>query len=454
MWKKIASFLAACVVLLCLVLVLWNLLETQPVEAVAGPDEASFAGRVIALSDVDQQATAYADGILAPLPLAKDTLSVVQVEDKFARATGRLPVSNSVVGWPQSLAVSSDGRMAYVSEVRGAPSKDIQRVPSVYEGLPTGHLLSAVDISGENPTLVWSESVGENLSSVSLRLDDKMLVLGSQEDGKELVFWLLDDFGVPSRSVKLGLEIPSFDSVRPGIRSVTWHPSGEFLAVNLSDRAVAFYRLHYGEEGLPDSLERLGEPVESGPSLTAGAFHPEGRFYLIPDVGWGTMSKPTDYVFNKKGRLVVIEFSPQGRHKTIGSTQVGRSPEGFALSPSGDRIVTVNMNRTYLPQRLPAMLFPGRELNSLTLLSFDSETGETEVLDEQGFTGLLPEDACFDAEGRNLAVAVFHHRDREREQGFIEFWSVAEDRLQKTSSEVPLARGVHELEWAAAVQAR
>ena len=113
------------------------------------------------------------------------------------------------------------------------------------------------------------------------------------------------------------------------------------------------------------------------------------------------------------------------------------------MSPDGSRLVAVNMNRTYLPDSIPARWFPGRDTASLSLIAFDAERGQGQVLDEAHFEGLLPEDAVFDADGDAIAVAIFHLRGGD--QGLVEFWTVTDDRLQRSGYRLPVARGAHDL---------
>lgn len=410
---------------------------------VGGPP--SFEGTVAVLSDLDQQAAAYADGVLNQLEGRSDTLSLVGLaEGTKPKVLGTALVSNSVIGWPMSIAASPDGERVYVVEVRGTPPTDVDQVDNVFDDLPTGRLLSVVDIRDRQaPKVLWSEPFASNPSSIAVRDDGRMLAAGSDEHGAELVLVALDESGLPTQRYAFPIDIDP-GSNRAGVRAVSWHPSGDFLALNNSDRYVEFHQIEYDDAGKPLGVTRVGNAVGAGETLTAGEFHPGGRFFLIPDVTWGDMSSPADYLLNDRGGLVVVEFDEEGQHKLVGRTEVGRSPEGFAISRSGDRVVTLNMNRTYLPNRFPAVLFPGLDSNSLTLLSFNPTSGDATVLDERGFGGLLPEDVVFDADDDALAVVVYERRE-DPTHGFIEYWRLERDRLVPTGHRVPVARGAHGL---------
>ncbi|MEM9123918.1 MAG: hypothetical protein AAGB03_11440, partial [Pseudomonadota bacterium] len=193
------------------------------------------------------------------------------------------------------------------------------------------------------------------------------------------------------------------------------------------------------------TLAQVGDGVTVGETLTAGAFHPSGDWFLIPDVAWGSNSKPADFLFNGRGALVTIRFDANGLHSLNEVAQVGRSPEGFAISPDGLRVVTVNMNRTYLPSGFPTALIPGRIVSSLSLLAFDPSSGTTTLLDEKGYRGALPEDAVFDAKGTSLGVTLYEQPSLNDSRGFVEWWDIEDDTLVRTGQVTPVVRGVHDL---------
>lgn len=96
----------------------WHAAHAQrlaPAEDVA----VGFAGRLLALSDADQIAGAYADGVLNKVAGVEDSLAVVEVVDGEPRLRGRVAASNSVVSWPDVLARHPRLPLAYVAETRG-----------------------------------------------------------------------------------------------------------------------------------------------------------------------------------------------------------------------------------------------------------------------------------------------------------------------------------------------
>ncbi|BBM88196.1 hypothetical protein [Candidatus Uabimicrobium amorphum] len=404
-----------------------------------------FEGKaLIGVSDADQIATAYANGVLQRLPGLSDTLTTVKLPLNPNRPQmSTINVSNSVVSWPQIVDVSKDGLYAFVVETRSVPS--VSKVDNVYTDLPVGSFLTVIDMRDLGfPRIVEQQPIATNPTSIMVLPSKNLLAITSEESGRELCLASFRDgrvgelsfFSIPNRQ---------HQHFRGGVRAVAWHPSGNYLAFNISDREIAFYRVNY-TDGRPTSVTLVGENITAGDYISAGSFTPNGRFYIIPDLKWG--DKQTDYLFNPHGRIISIAFSESGEHHISSVKKVGYSPEGFAMSPDGSLLVTVNMNRTYLPDKFPASIWPYRKRSSLTLAKLDNNTGEIEIIDEYGFNGLLPEDAVFDASGRNLAVAIYHNREDEPREGFIEFWNVDKSgtpKLKRTGYKIPCMRGLHDL---------
>ena len=105
-----------------------------------------LSGRFIAaLGDADMSASAFATGDLGDRDTgAHDTLTLITLPIQEPETPfGQIEVSNSALGPATGLAVTADGKYAFVTEFRGhAP--DVART---VDQLPKGKLLTAVDLS-------------------------------------------------------------------------------------------------------------------------------------------------------------------------------------------------------------------------------------------------------------------------------------------------------------------
>ena len=411
---------------------------------------AQFDGRaLIAIADVDMPAAGYVDGRLQPIAGAGDSL-VVFPSPIGAGAPVSVPASNSVMAWPGSLDLSPDGRFAYVAELRAAPPGSLEKMRDVYDEMPAGKLLTAVDITdASRPKLVGAVDVGGVPTSVHVAPSNAFALVSVKDRADGLVAVVLEA-GTPTRVIRLGFSSPisAKRDIDDGVMFVRLAPDGRTFVVNLANTHVAFGRLDIGPDGLPTSAQIVGAPLAVGEWLTIARWSNDGRHAVFADVAWG--EKPIDAALNGPGALISIAYDEAGEHRVASTAQVSLSPEGFDMNRAGDLFVAVNMERTYLPDGLPYSLFGRRSHSSLSLVAFDAATGALKTADGPvGFEGVLPEDAVFDADGDMIAVAVFHDRAKRPDHGWVEFFRVetknGAPRLFPTGRRLITPRGAHDL---------
>jgi len=412
------------------------------------PQPPPFAGQALVIaSDADMVATAYADAKLDRVEGVNDALTVVPLPlnpDNPALAT--VPVSNSVMSWPQIIAVSPDGQRAYVVEVRSHPADGIQEFDTI-DQMPDGRTVTVIDIADPlRPEIIESVDVGRNPEHVSISPDGRFLAINLEEPGRELVIIQRQADGRLGRRWYFPLPI---DGTHQDNRAAIWHPSGEYLAMTQDgNRRIGFYRVQV--EGDEVTVSLVGEPLELGNHLSNPRFTSDGRFLLVPDLKWSLYGNSAlSALLNPKGEMIAVRFDPTSAEspEVVSRAEVGLSPEGFALSPDNTLIVTVNMRRTYLPSAIPA--WRGKPFSSLSLVKFDPASGQLiTVGEEYGFEGLLPEQAAFDATGNALAVVVYHYREPSPRTGAIEFWNVILEEtphLERTDYTIDVVRGAHDI---------
>jgi DNA-binding beta-propeller fold protein YncE len=410
---------------------------------VSGQVHPPFRGTLLVASDADQTGTAYADQRINRVAGINDSLSLLRFDPDGNPTRRALHVSNSVISWPSVIAHSPDGRLAYIVETRAPFVGNEQKVKNVYQDMPQGAQVTVVDISAPDSfRILQKKAVGINLSTVSVNAKGDLLVTSSQEKGKELVIARLAG-GRLDQVYTFPVSGLDRKGINGGVHFVTFHPSLDVIALIRDNRYLRFFEVNRTNGQL--TIEPLGEELLLGKVLSVGNFTPDGRFFLVTDVGWG--DSQLGNVLNSRGRLISVRFDTGGAHGQVSAVKVGLSPEGFDISPDGKWAVTANMRRTYLPKGFPFSLFAARRYASLSLVKIDPATGQLKVTGpEYGFEGELPEDAVFDLDGRNLAVAIYNQRfESFPRQGYIEFWRLEEEQLVRTARKVALTRGPHSL---------
>lgn len=429
----------------------YGLLQTiEPISIapIVAQSPASFMGRALLIaSDADMVATAYADAKLDRVVGIEDTLTVVELPLNVAKpAIAQMQVSNSVMSWPQIMAVSPNGQRAYVAEVRSRPADEIQEFENI-DQMPDGAKVTVIDIANPlQPKAIESVSVGRNPEHLSISPDGRFLAVNLEDPGRELLIITLQADGRLGQRSYFPMSI---DGTRQDNRAAIWHPSGNYLAMTQDrNRNIGFYQVN--RKGDRIAVTPMGKPLTVGNHLSSARFTTDGRFLLVPDLKWSTKpNSQLSLLINPKGEMIAIRFEPESGElpEVVSRVEVGLSPEGFALSPDNSLIATVNMRRTYLPNRLPA--WRGKPYSSLSLVKFDRNSGQlTTVGTEYGFEGLLPEQATFDASGKSLAVAIYNYREPSPKKGAIEFWNViagGDPKLERTNYKIDITRGAHDL---------
>ncbi|MEO1252405.1 MAG: hypothetical protein AAFW81_08675 [Pseudomonadota bacterium] len=401
-----------------------------------------FEGRFIAVSDADMTATAYADGVLEPVGDADAATLFVN-----GAPAGAAFASNSVISWPQIVDVSPSG-LVYVVESKAPAPEGVKRYDDVYTEFPEGNAMTVLRASASGlETVSVTQDVGLNLQSIEIARNGAFAVVGSEEDGAELVVLALDADGRIAERRAIDLD-PSYkeDDLEKRVRAIHLSPDGAMIAVNVANRRVQFYELELDASGVPSGARRFGAPSDDvGRRLSVGKWTQDGRHFVITDVNWPEAT--VGMLVQGPGKLVSLAppANQNGTPLVVSEARVGRSPEGFSFSLDGRYAASVNMERTYLPAIPPLAIWQGRRRYSVSLLTV-SDAGALSEISRVYKAGILPEDVIFDETGENLAVAVFHRRKgADRERGFIDFFSIENDALKSQGVTQAVARGAHDL---------
>lgn len=412
---------------------------------------------IVSISDADMSAPALITGRLDPQEDGiEDTLTVITLPiQEPTTPFAQIGVSNSVFGPPNSLAVTRDGRTAFVIETRGpAPAG----ATSVKE-LPRGRKLFAIDLSNPLKPAVqsWVEIGNDEQNSEPLSVDvhpDGDLVAIARRAAHEPIVM------VPFQDGKFGVgfafELGGIDDSSAAPSAVVWRPGGRHFAVTLPDRdQVVFYEF-VREPDQEIGLRLWGAPVDVGKYPISGAFTPDGRFFITTEAQWGKDVEDFS-VGAPEGRVSVIRLSTEPTeaineigqpvrpvvHVVVASAPVGISAQGIAISPDGRLVVTANLRRSFLPDSDPRLTRGG----SLSLLALDPASGKLTPAGEYQMDA-MPVGLSFDAKGDFIVTTLFRSFDPQSSPRFGElgFWRViggGNPSLEKTSIYVGVGKGPH-----------
>jgi len=406
-------------------------------------------GYLVSISDSDMVASAYTDGKLGPRE-GEDRLSIIDLSGKPGdyRAI-EVPASNSVGVPPAVLSVDSAGQFAYIIETFKPRPSDSR--PHTFSDLKAGNLMTVYSLQDkQNPHLIAKHSIASRPDSVDISPDGKWLLItyqpGLHGTQKPLGIYRMEGGHIKAQ------HFPSLPNWREGDRLIyaSWSPDGNTVAlINNSKAEVSFLRF----DADTAKVNQWGNTVSVGKAPLLGNFSEDGQHFLVNNLFWGPdvqgkwNEAPNGTIANI--HINIEGNSNQPRHSLTSQVMTGPSPEGFAISPSGEFVAAINMERSWLPYNDPRQSW----FSSITLIKRDPKTGAMNTLHTTAYDGILPESAVFDNSGQYLAVTTFDHYDHAIPGGSIDFFRVVSDPLNaerkmvmKTRWSVPVARGPHTLQ--------
>ncbi len=391
------------------------------------------AQNLLVLSDADMIASTYEDGILNKNFNIEDSLTVITFNGSNYKKD-QIHVSNSVISWPAIMTYSTVSKTAYVAESIGVHHIKENRVKVLREELPRGEIISVVDLSNpQNPNLVQKERLGNKVLSVSVNHDGTLLAASTVIEDKGLFLMELENGKIISR---YAIDNETFGTnIRAS--SIFFHPSENILAVNVDNKYLGYYEVVKIDETL--QLKQIGQKVKVSIRWSEGKWFKNGDFFAICDYAFTGLAVP------RNGSIKTVSFDQKnGDHSIISSVETGLSNEGFDLSPDNNYIISVNMERSFLPLEFPDSL---TIKPTLTLIKVNPNNGEMVRLGNNvEFEGALPEDAAFDSESNTIAVVSFHEMGEIHPiTGKVEFWEIQDDKLTQLDLVIPLTRGPHAL---------
>jgi DNA-binding beta-propeller fold protein YncE len=430
---------------------LWTIMVAAAAAACArGEDPLAdtrlFSGDLLLLVDADMPAYAYADGRLDPR--IEDVDAVHLIPSAPSPVLGPPAAApNSVTHWPAAMAVASSGREVYVVEYAGGAPDGVEHADDVAEALGPGRLLTTLRLDDGVLAPVASLELVAAPTAVDVAADGRTLVVSTVDPEAALVFLAVEDGRTDIVHIA-SLSFPEGVGADQGlVTAARFSPDGAFVAVNLGSAGVDVLRVERDATGRVAAVRSTGARVIVGDLLSSLRWSNDGRFIYALDTGWG--AGQLSRVFNGRGAVHVVSVDAAGgAAHVLQSEPAGFSPENFALCPQGDRLVTLNMERTYLPGGIPTGLFPRRDASSISLFAVSPDTGLlTRAGPDLSFRGVLPQGIAFDADGDDLAVSVFQDHDADSVRGWVEFFRIdgegADARVRRTGKALATPRGAH-----------
>jgi len=310
-------------------------------------------------------------------PPGKDTISIVDISDREApKILVNLSLMNTIVGPPVNLAITPDERLAIV-----ANSLNWVHEGAAWKPAPDNKLY-VIDLKASPPKHIATVEVGKQPSGLSINARGDLALVANREDKSISVL-----------SIQ-GTEVKLLDMVDMGdvVAHVAFTPDGKrALAVKFPNHKVAVLNV----EGQKVTYAKYDMPVGLWPYNIEVT--PNGKLALTADNGnSGRSDGHIDTV-----SVIDLEANPPS---VIDRVVVGDSPEGLAISPTGEIAVAVMLSGSDGPKNAWFYHRNGR----VAVLKIDgkkvTKVGEVEVCG-------APEGVVFSSDGKYLYVGNFLDQD-------------------------------------------
>ncbi len=264
-------------------------------------------------------ATAVADNPPA------DTVNIIDLSASPPKVIGEVKVPTSVVGPPQSVAVSMDESYALVTGAFRIDPTDPKRV------VPND-ALSVIDLKANPTTVLATLQAGKGAAGVSINRAGTLALVANRNEGTVSVFTISGNTLTPAGKIDFG----NADS---GPCHAAFTPDGKMALVTRDgDHKISI-------------LSVDGKTITDTKKFMVGGYRPygveisaKGDVAVVGNQGGGQGDADTVTVIDLKA-------SPP---RVVDNITVGQTPEGVAISGDGAYVAVTVMNGSNRPKTHPA----------------------------------------------------------------------------------------------------
>lgn len=341
-------------------------------------------------------------GTYPPDPPA-DTLTVLDASKRPPEVVATVEVQHTIHGPPQSVAITPDGTLAFVS----APDQ------YDYEAKRQTKLsfIQVIDLTAEPPKVVDKVDAGAHPQALAITPDGSLL-LATTLDGTVVVLAIE---GMKVRLVdKIGLS------------------QGKLAGVAITADGRAAIVANRDEQGLSvlgiegRKVADTGERVSSGVTPYAVDVSADGRWAVVSNVGLAAIDGRTGTLYGDADTVTLVDTSRRP-FRAVQHLTVPSIPEGVAISPDGRYVAALCMDGSSLTPDNPGHNPRG------SLVLFRIQQGQAKRVSSIK-TGTAPQGVVFTKDSRRLLVQM--NVDRA-----IAVYEIRGGRLRDTKEWIELTGG-------------
>jgi DNA-binding beta-propeller fold protein YncE len=321
----------------------------------------------ILVSANDNKAVLVNGANVVPANPAADTISIIDLGVSPPKLIGEVKAPASVIGPPQSVAISRDETFALVTGAfKVDPADPKKAIPD--------NKLSVIDLKTKPPAVIATLEAGLGAAGVSINNAGTLALVANRSEGTVSVFTVSGNKLTPAGKIQLG------DS-KSGPSHVAFTPDGKSALVTRDgDNRV--------------SILTVGNKVEDSKAFMVGGIRPysleispKGDVAVFSNQGGGQGDIDVINVIDLKAKPPRI----------VDTISVGQTPEGVGMSSDGKYIAVTVMNGSNRPKDHPAF-------NDFGLLQVYSVNGTTLRKVAQAKVGHWCQGAAFSKNNKTVVI--------------------------------------------------
>jgi DNA-binding beta-propeller fold protein YncE len=322
----------------------------------------------ILVSANDNKAVLINGANVVPANPAADTVSIIDLGVSPPKLIGEVKAPASVIGPPQSVAISRDESFALVTGAfKVDPADPKKAIPD--------NKLSVIDLKAKPPAVIAILEAGLGAAGVSINNAGTLALVANRSEGTVSVFTIAGNKLTPAGKIQLG------DS-KSGPSHVAFTPDGKSALVTRDgDNRVSILTID-------------GNKVEDSKAFMVGGVRPysleigpKGDVAVFSNQGGGQGDNDVINVIDLKAKPPRI----------VDTISVGQTPEGVGMSSDGKYVAVTVMNGSNRPKDHPAF-------NDFGLLQVYSVNGTTLSKIAQAKVGHWCQGAAFSKNNKTVVI--------------------------------------------------
>ncbi len=250
-----------------------------------------------------------------------DTVTIVDLGAKPPKIIGELKVPVSVVGPPQSVAVSRDESIALVT---GAIKID----PADPKKTTANNQVTVIDLKAKPPAVIATLEAGAAPSGLSINPAGTLALVANRNDGTVSIFTITGKTVTPAGKIDFG-------NPKSGPSHVAFTPDGKMALVTRDgDHRISVLSV----DG--NKVEDTKKYMVAGIRPYSIAISPKGDVAVLTNQGGGQ---------GDRDMISVIDMK-QKPPRIVDTIAVGQTPEGAAMSPDGSYVAITIQNGSPRPK--------------------------------------------------------------------------------------------------------